>query len=164
MKIHSNQKKIQTWTPSVVGSEKCFICRILPCDFTRGRFSSKIIQKHKMTDSYWSNFSPIPSSRLIRIADNDNDDEIDKIIDNHLYGRSIQIFSSNISLQQQVKNFLIDHNEMGFLFVKNLPIFLLIQDEFIQTYWNNGNVYGLSGEFFSSQSFVLKNFFENFLS
>nr|XP_027198140.1 ribonuclease P protein subunit p40-like [Dermatophagoides pteronyssinus] len=97
-----------------------------------------------MTDSYWSNFSPIPSSRLIRIADNDNDDEIDKIIDNHLYGRSIQIFSTNILFQQQVKNFLVDHNEMGFLFVKNLPIFLLIQDEFIQTYWNNGNVYGLS--------------------
>ena len=110
-----------------------------------------------MTDSYWSNFPPKSSSRLIKITDNDR--EIDTIIDNHLYGRSIQIFSENSQLQQQMKTFLINHNEMAFLLVKNLPVYLLIQDEFIRTFWNNGYVHGVSGKFFASFFLHLFNHF-----
>ncbi|XP_046908558.2 ribonuclease P protein subunit p40 [Dermatophagoides farinae] len=43
-----------------------------------------------------------------------------------------------------MKTFLINHNEMAFLLVKNLPVYLLIQDEFIRTFWNNGYVHGVS--------------------
>lgn len=110
------------------------------------------------------NFTPNCSSKLIEIIDkedteNSNEKFINKrlktIINHHLYCRTIQIISTNENIVNKVQNFLTDNEELGFLFVKNLPVFSLINSRFIEDFWNKGLLYGLSGIFFVNNCLLI---------
>lgn len=106
--------------------------------------------------SLLSNFKPVCSSRLIEIIDKEDTKKDDKkfinerletIINRHLYCRTIQIISLDENIVNKINNFLINNEELGFLFVKNLPVFSLINSCFIKNFWDKGLLYGLSGMF-----------------
>lgn len=104
----------------------------------------------KMSKSPWSIFPPGKSSYLVYTYKCNEDEEpisITKLISRHLFCQTIQIVTQNAQLAQTIRNFVTETTELGFLLIKNMPVYALIDDRFLKSYLQNGKLYGLSGLF-----------------
>ncbi|KAI2799152.1 Ribonuclease P protein subunit p40 [Blomia tropicalis] len=102
-----------------------------------------------MTNSTWTTFKPMTSSKLVDILKTDtiyDDDnpQIDKLLKRHIYSHTIQILSEDETIVDTIRKFVIETNDLGFIFLRNMPIYALICPHFLNSYGQNGLLYGLS--------------------
>lgn len=97
-------------------------------------------------------FPECKSSVLIDVLDTNSicDTEnsmIKTLVNNHIYAKSIQLFSTSSSTINVAKEFVCSNNENEYYLVENMPLYALIHPNFIENFVKNGNVVGLSGMF-----------------
>lgn len=106
-----------------------------------------------MSNSTWTIFPEIVSSQLIDVLDATNicdqkNEQIAKLVSRHLFSQTIQIVSKNAQLEEAVRDYVTETNELGFLLIRDLPIYALICPTFLEAFVKKGKVYGFSGKVF----------------
>lgn len=110
-----------------------------------------IIIVNIMATSPWNAFPPIKSSKVIEVGEKftsifDHDNHlVTRLQSKLLFGQTIQFVSDNDRLAEQCRQFVIDTPELQFLVVKHMPISVLIEPLFLETFHKTGQVLGFSG-------------------
>ena len=104
-----------------------------------------------MSNQLWTIFPEVVGSHLIDVLDatsicDQKNEQIAKLVSRHLFSQTIQIFSQNAQLEEAVRDYVAETNELGFLLIRDLPIYALICPYFLDAYVKKGKLYGLSGK------------------
>lgn len=104
-----------------------------------------------MSNQLWTIFPDVVSSQLVDVLDatsicDQKNEQIAKLVSRHLFSQTIQIVSESAQLKEAVRDYVAETSELGFLLVKNLPIYALIDPAFLSAYVKKGKLYGLTGK------------------
>lgn len=102
-----------------------------------------------MSNQLWTIFPDVVSSQLVDVLDatcicDQKNEQIAKLVSRHLFSQTIQIVSESAQLKEAVRDYVAETSELGFLLVKNLPIYALIDPAFLSAYVKKGKLYGLT--------------------